>query len=73
MAELLADKMEQRSGVSEMHAAFQLFDSDSKGFISIEDLRNVANELSETVDDEQLLVGSFGLVHKLLFIHFDRC
>ncbi|KHN72004.1 Caltractin [Toxocara canis] len=55
LIELLANKMEERSGVSEMRAAFQLFDSESKGFISIDDLRKVANELSETVDDEQLL------------------
>uniref|UniRef100_A0A914R5P8 EF-hand domain-containing protein n=1 Tax=Parascaris equorum TaxID=6256 RepID=A0A914R5P8_PAREQ len=47
--------MDQRSGISEMRAAFQLFDSDSKGFISVDDLRKVAEELSETVDDEQLL------------------
>lgn len=57
MADLLADKMDQRDGISEMRAAFQLFDSDSKGFISVDDLRKVADELSETVDDEQLLVS----------------
>uniref|UniRef100_A0A0M3IFS4 Centrin n=1 Tax=Ascaris lumbricoides TaxID=6252 RepID=A0A0M3IFS4_ASCLU len=55
LADLLADKMDQRDGISEMRAAFQLFDSDSKGFISVDDLRKVADELSETVDDEQLL------------------
>ncbi|VDK46257.1 unnamed protein product [Anisakis simplex] len=55
LSELLAEKLDQRNGASEMHAAFQLFDSDSKGYISAADLRKVANELHENVDDEQLM------------------
>ncbi|TKR68295.1 hypothetical protein L596_024295 [Steinernema carpocapsae] len=40
--------------LNELKSAFSLFDSDGKGFISLEDLRNMAKELGETISEEEL-------------------
>ncbi|VDM96228.1 unnamed protein product [Thelazia callipaeda] len=54
LANLLSEKLDERNRIKEMHAAFELFDSDSKGYIDIGDLRKVAKELGETIADDQL-------------------
>ncbi|VDN17207.1 unnamed protein product [Gongylonema pulchrum] len=54
LSELLSEKLDERNSVNEMRAAFELFDSESKGFITIEDLRKVAKELGENIPDDQL-------------------
>uniref|UniRef100_A0A0N5ASC0 EF-hand domain-containing protein n=1 Tax=Syphacia muris TaxID=451379 RepID=A0A0N5ASC0_9BILA len=52
--ELLSDKMGERNTVTELKAAFDLFDADSKGYISVKDLHRVAEELGDDISDEQL-------------------
>lgn len=54
---MLSEKLDERNGVKEMHAAFELFDSDCKGYITVDDLRRVAKELGETIAEEQLKVS----------------
>lgn len=39
----------------EILRAFQLFDTDDKGMISLEDLRRVARELGEGLEEEELV------------------
>lgn len=54
LCELLSDKLDGRNSINELRAAFELFDSDSKGFITIDDLRKVAAELGEAIPEDQL-------------------
>ncbi|CAG9539092.1 unnamed protein product [Cercopithifilaria johnstoni] len=54
LSDLLSEKLDERNGIKEMHAAFELFDSDFKGYITIDDLRRVAEELGETIPEDQL-------------------
>uniref|UniRef100_A0A0R3RTD9 EF-hand domain-containing protein n=1 Tax=Elaeophora elaphi TaxID=1147741 RepID=A0A0R3RTD9_9BILA len=54
LSDLLSEKLDERNGIKEMHAAFELFDSDFKGYITIDDLRRVAEELGETIAEDQL-------------------
>uniref|UniRef100_A0A915Q2Q2 EF-hand domain-containing protein n=1 Tax=Setaria digitata TaxID=48799 RepID=A0A915Q2Q2_9BILA len=54
LSALLSEKLDERNGVREMRAAFELFDSDFKGYITIDDLRKVAKELGETIAEDQL-------------------
>ncbi|EJW82075.1 EF hand family protein [Wuchereria bancrofti] len=54
LSDLLSEKLDERNGIREMHAAFELFDSDFKGYITVADLRRVAGELGETIAEDQL-------------------
>ncbi|MCP9259450.1 Caltractin [Dirofilaria immitis] len=54
LSDLLSEKLDERNGINEMHAAFELFDCDFKGYITIDDLRRVAEELGETIAEDQL-------------------
>lgn len=54
--DLLSDKLDEEDGLKEMRGAFELFDEDSKGFITFDDLRRVAKELGESTSDDQLKV-----------------
>jgi len=51
---LLKERLEQRGGEAEMRSAFGMFDVDGKGFISLEDLKSVAQQLGELIPEEQL-------------------
>ncbi|KAK0417718.1 hypothetical protein QR680_013169 [Steinernema hermaphroditum] len=40
--------------LTELKSAFSLFDSEGKGFISLDDLRNMAKDLGESIPDDEL-------------------
>ena len=48
-------KMSETDQKEQLDEAFDLFDKDEDGEISIEDLRKVALELNENMSDEELL------------------
>jgi hypothetical protein len=54
-----------RDPIDEIKKAFSLFDDEGKGRISLRNLRRVARELGEEVDDEELqaMIDEFDLNH----------
>ena len=47
-------KMSEKSTSADINSAFELFDINKDGFISFEDLKQVALELNENMTDEEL-------------------
>jgi len=60
---LVAERVVNRSPIEEIHRAFQLFDDDNTGKISLNNLKRVARELGETLDDDELqaMIDEFDL------------
>ncbi|MFH4979493.1 hypothetical protein AB6A40_006202 [Gnathostoma spinigerum] len=54
LVDVLGSRLNEENRMAEMRAAFELFDSDSKGYITVEDLRKVTQELGENLDEDQL-------------------
>ena len=59
----MAERIANRSPMDEIHRAFQLFDDDNTGKISLNNLKRVARELGETLDDDELqaMIDEFDL------------
>ena len=52
--ELMTDKITERDPRDEMLRAFQLFDDDATGRITLKNLRRVARDLGENMSDDEL-------------------
>jgi hypothetical protein len=61
--QIMAAKILARDPRDEINRAFDLFDVDAKGGISVEDLRRVARELNEGLQEEELtaMIDEFDL------------
>lgn len=60
---LVTEKIMDRDPIEEIRKAFQLFDDDGSGKITLKNLRRVAREIGETLDDEELqaMIDEFDL------------
>jgi Ca2+-binding EF-hand superfamily protein len=52
----VSEKILARDPLDEIRRAFQLFDDDNTGKITLRNLRRVAKEIGEKLDDEELCV-----------------
>ena len=57
------ERIMNRDPVQEIKKAFKLFDDDNTGTISLRNLRRVAKEIGENMDDEELqaMIDEFDL------------
>ena len=53
---IVTEKILDRDPLEEIRRAFQLFDSDNKGRIELKDLRRVAKEIGDRLEDDELCV-----------------
>ena len=52
--QIMSAKMNKKETPEEIERAFRLFDQETKGFITFENLKEIANELGESMSDDEL-------------------
>lgn len=52
--DIMREKLGERDPEAEMHKAFEVFDDDKSGAITVRNLRRIAKELGEDVHDDEL-------------------
>lgn len=52
--DIMREKLGERDPDAEMHKAFEVFDDDNSGAITVRNLRRIAKELGEDVHDDEL-------------------
>lgn len=63
-------KLDEPDTKEDLEKAYNLFDKDRTGMITIDNLREVADELEEDINDEELAVGhQYGFQHSC-FVYF---
>ena len=53
----MSEKILARDPIEEIRRAFQLFDDDNSGKISLRNLRRVAKEIGDRLEDDELCVS----------------
>lgn len=71
---LVSERILARDPMEEIRRAFQLFDDDNTGKISLRNLRRVAKEIGDRLEDDELCVYilSFVLTAQLIFCALKR-
>lgn len=57
----MSERILARDPMEEIRRAFQLFDDDNTGKISLRNLRRVAKEIGDRLEDDELYVSSFSI------------
>ncbi|EAU92433.1 centrin 3 [Coprinopsis cinerea okayama7 len=62
-AKVMSDKIQARDPIEEIRRAFQLFDDDQTGKISLRNLRRVAKDIGDRLEDDELqaMIDEFDL------------